>query len=47
MRAIKVILILGVLGFAGLAGYAYFGDLSPQVAPVSQPFTVPGGGNGN
>ena len=47
MRAIKVILILGVLGFAGLAGYAYLGDLTPQVGPVSQPVTIPGGGNGN
>ncbi len=47
MRAIKVVLILVVLGFAGLAGYAYLGDLAPDVRAVSQPFAVPGAGNGN
>jgi hypothetical protein len=47
MRAIKLILVLVVLGFAGLAGFAYFGDMAPPVAGVSQPLAVPAGTHGN
>jgi hypothetical protein len=47
MRAFKLILVLVLLGFAGLAGFAYLGDLTPPVGPVSQPLTVPAGTDGN
>jgi len=40
MRLIKVLLVLIVLGFAGLTGFAYFGDMTPEPAQVSQPLEL-------
>ncbi|RRH76414.1 hypothetical protein [Falsigemmobacter faecalis] len=40
MRLIKVLLVLIVLGFAGLTGFAYFGDMTPEPAQVSQPLDL-------
>ncbi len=39
-RIIKTLLALVVLGFIGLAGFAYFGDMTPPQAPVTQPVTL-------
>ncbi|MFC0279694.1 hypothetical protein ACFOHK_09795 [Falsigemmobacter intermedius] len=40
MRLIKVLLVLIVLAFAGLTGFAYFGDMTPEPAQVSQPLEL-------
>lgn len=36
-RIIKALLFLAVVGVIGLAGYAYLGDMSAPVEPVSKP----------
>lgn len=40
MRLVKLIVVLSVFAFAGLVGYAYFGDMAPERAEVSQPVVL-------
>lgn len=40
MRLLKIFLVLIVLAGGGLVGYAYFGNLSPDQAPVSEPIDL-------
>lgn len=39
---IKLLGVLLVLAFVGLTGYAYLGDLSPTMVPVTKPVVLNG-----
>lgn len=40
MRLLKILAVLIVLAGGGLVGFAYFGNLSPEKLPVSQPIEL-------
>ncbi len=40
---VKLILILAILAGIALVAFAFFGDLSPERTPVSDPVTLDGG----
>jgi len=39
-RLVKLLVLLAFVGGIGLVGFAYLGDLSPPVEPVSAPVTL-------